>query len=183
MLFPTATFAIFFLVVLPLSWLLMPRGERWRPFIVAASFVFYSAWDWRFVLLLAASIVWNQAFALAIHRRAEKRARKRLLARRGRREHRGARLLQVRRLLRHVDEQRLRVGRRRRAARGALGRPPGRDLLLHVHGDQLRRRRLPRRLRADRPREVRGVPLVLPAPRRRADRAAGRAHPAARLAA
>ncbi len=80
MLFPTATFAIFFLVVLPLSWVLMPRGERWRPFIVAASFVFYSAWDWRFVLLLAASIVWNQAFALAIHRRAEKRARKRLLA-------------------------------------------------------------------------------------------------------
>ena len=60
MLFPTATFAIFFMIVLPLSWLLMPHGERWRPFIVAASFVFYSAWDWRFVLLLAASIVWNQ---------------------------------------------------------------------------------------------------------------------------
>ncbi len=80
MLFPTATFAIFFLVVLPLSWLLMPRGERWRPFIVAASFVFYSAWDWRFVLLLAASIVWNQAFALAIHRRSDRHARKRLLA-------------------------------------------------------------------------------------------------------
>jgi alginate O-acetyltransferase complex protein AlgI len=79
-LFPTATFAIFFLVVLPLSWLLMPRGERWRPFIVLASFVFYSAWDWRFVLLLAGSIVWNQAFALAIHRRPERRARKRLLA-------------------------------------------------------------------------------------------------------
>ena len=50
MLFPTATFAIFFMVVLPLSWLLMPHGERWRPFIIAASFVFYSAWDWRFVL-------------------------------------------------------------------------------------------------------------------------------------
>jgi alginate O-acetyltransferase complex protein AlgI len=79
-LFPTATFAIFFLVVLPLSWLLMPRGERWRPFIIAASFVFYSAWDWRFVFLLAASIVWNQYFALAIHRRTAKRTRKRLLA-------------------------------------------------------------------------------------------------------
>ena len=79
MLFPTATFAIFFLVVLPLSWLLMPRGERWRPFIVAASFVFYSAWDWRFVFMLAASIVWNQLFALAIHRRAAHRERKRLL--------------------------------------------------------------------------------------------------------
>ena len=36
MLFPTATFAIFFMVVLPLSWLLQPRGDLWRPFIVAA---------------------------------------------------------------------------------------------------------------------------------------------------
>ena len=80
MLFPTATFAIFFLIVLPLSWLLMPRGERWRPFIIAASFVFYSAWDWRFVLLLAASIVWNQLFAHAIHRRSDVRTRKLLVA-------------------------------------------------------------------------------------------------------
>ena len=31
----------------------MPRGERWRPFIVAASFVFYAGWDWRFCFLLA----------------------------------------------------------------------------------------------------------------------------------
>ena len=79
MLFPTATFTIFFVVVLPLSWLLMPRGQRWRPFIVAASFVFYAAWDWRFVLLLAASILWNQQFALAIHRKADGSARKRWL--------------------------------------------------------------------------------------------------------
>ena len=56
MLFPTATFAIFFMVVLPLSWLLQPRPERWWPFIVAASFVFYAAWDWRFCFLLAFSI-------------------------------------------------------------------------------------------------------------------------------
>jgi len=79
-LFPTATFAIFFMVVLPLSWLLMPRGERWRPFIIASSYVFYSAWDWRFVFLLAFSTVWNQVFALAIHKRTEPRARKTLLA-------------------------------------------------------------------------------------------------------
>jgi alginate O-acetyltransferase complex protein AlgI len=79
-LFPTATFAIFFVIVLPLSWLLMPRGERWRPFIIAASYVFYSAWDWRFVFLLAASTVWNQAFAQFIHRRGDVRARKWLLA-------------------------------------------------------------------------------------------------------
>ena len=41
--------------------------------------VFYSAWDWRFVFLLAASTVWNQLFALAIHRREEARGRKWLL--------------------------------------------------------------------------------------------------------
>ena len=80
MLFPTATFAIFFMVVLPLSWLLMPRGERWRPFIVAASFVFYAAWDWRFCFLLAFSIVWNQVFAIGIHGRRDARRRKSLLA-------------------------------------------------------------------------------------------------------
>jgi alginate O-acetyltransferase complex protein AlgI len=79
-LFPTATFAIFFIVVLPLSWLLMPRGERWRPFIIAASYVFYSAWDWRFVFLLAASTFWNHVFALAIHRRSDPRTRKLLVA-------------------------------------------------------------------------------------------------------
>jgi alginate O-acetyltransferase complex protein AlgI len=78
-LFPTATFAVFFIVVLPLSWLLMPRGERWRPFIIAASYVFYSAWDWRFVFLLAFATVWNQAFAHAIHGRRVASQRKLLL--------------------------------------------------------------------------------------------------------
>jgi D-alanyl-lipoteichoic acid acyltransferase DltB (MBOAT superfamily) len=80
MLFPTATFAIFFVIVLPLSWLLMPRGERWRPFIIVASFVFYAGWDWRFCFLLAFSILWNQVFALAIHGRGDVRRRKQLLA-------------------------------------------------------------------------------------------------------
>ena len=103
--------------------------------------------------------------------------------RRARRESRSARLLQVLRLLRHVDEQPLRARRARPPARGALDPPSGRDLLLHVHGDRVRRRRLPRRLRARPPRDVRRVPLLLPAPRRRADRAAGRAHPADVLAA
>ena len=79
MLFPTATFAIFFMIVLPLSWLLQPRGERWRPFIVFASFVFYAGWDWRFCFLLAFSIVWNQVFANAIHGRRDTRGRKWLL--------------------------------------------------------------------------------------------------------
>ncbi len=40
MLFPTVTFAVFFVCVLPLSWLLMPRPDWWRPFMIVASFVF-----------------------------------------------------------------------------------------------------------------------------------------------
>ena len=80
MLFPTATFAIFFVIVLPLSWLLMPHGERWRPFIVVSSFVFYAGWDWRFCFLLAFSILWNQVLAVAIHRRSDARRRTQLLA-------------------------------------------------------------------------------------------------------
>jgi D-alanyl-lipoteichoic acid acyltransferase DltB (MBOAT superfamily) len=65
-LFPTATFAIFFLIVLPLSWFLMPRVHHWRPFIIVASYVFYAWWDWRFVLLLAGCTVWNQVLAVRI---------------------------------------------------------------------------------------------------------------------
>jgi D-alanyl-lipoteichoic acid acyltransferase DltB (MBOAT superfamily) len=78
-LFPTATFAIFFVVVLPLSWLLMPRGDRWRPFIIVASFVFYAGWDWRFCFLLAGSIAWNYLFGGLIHARRSPSARKQLL--------------------------------------------------------------------------------------------------------
>ncbi|MGH9125165.1 MAG: MBOAT family O-acyltransferase [Acidimicrobiales bacterium] len=68
MLFPTLSFAAFFALVLPASWLLMPHRVRWRVFMVAASWFFYGAADWRFVPLLAASTVANQLFALLIHR-------------------------------------------------------------------------------------------------------------------
>lgn len=79
MLFPTATFAIFFLVVLPLSWLAMPRVHRWRPFIIGASYVFYGWWDWRFVFLLAGCTVWNQLLAVRIHSSSVPSQRKALL--------------------------------------------------------------------------------------------------------
>jgi D-alanyl-lipoteichoic acid acyltransferase DltB (MBOAT superfamily) len=67
------------LIVLPASWALMRRPHAWRPFILAASFVFYGWWDWRFVFLLAASIVVNQVLAVAIHRAEPQHARKALL--------------------------------------------------------------------------------------------------------
>ena len=93
---------------------------------------------------------------------------------------RSARLLQVLRLLRLLDGQPRHVRRDRPAALPEDDRPAGRHLVLHVHGDQLRRRRLPRRVPADDAREVRGVPLVLPPSRGRPDRAARRADPADR---
>jgi D-alanyl-lipoteichoic acid acyltransferase DltB (MBOAT superfamily) len=78
-LFPTATFALFFLIVLPLSWLTMPWPHRWRPFIILASYVFYSWWDWRFVLLLAGCTIWNQVLAVRIWRSRVASQRKALL--------------------------------------------------------------------------------------------------------
>jgi alginate O-acetyltransferase complex protein AlgI len=78
-LFPTVTFAVFFLTVLPVSWSLMRHQSVWRLFILAASFVFYAWWDWRFVFLLAASIVVNQALAVSIYRADAQTARKILL--------------------------------------------------------------------------------------------------------
>jgi alginate O-acetyltransferase complex protein AlgI len=68
MLFPTVTFALFFFVVLPASWLLMPTRERWKIFMLAASYFFYGYWNWHFVFLLAFSTVVNQLFARSIHR-------------------------------------------------------------------------------------------------------------------
>jgi alginate O-acetyltransferase complex protein AlgI len=79
-LFPTVTFAVFFLIVLPVSWLLMPRQAVWRPFILLASYVFYAWWDWKFVFLLGSSTIVNHVLALAIHRSPRVRLRKAYLA-------------------------------------------------------------------------------------------------------
>ena len=68
MLFPTITFAVFFLLVFVGNWLLMPRQRVWKPFMLVVSLVFYGWWDWRFVLLLALSAAVNQFFALWIAR-------------------------------------------------------------------------------------------------------------------
>jgi D-alanyl-lipoteichoic acid acyltransferase DltB (MBOAT superfamily) len=70
-LFPTIRFAIFYCLVLPVSWLTMPHPVRWRLFILAASFVFYGAWDWRYTFLLAGSILGNQVMAVGIRRRID----------------------------------------------------------------------------------------------------------------
>src|SRR6187551_3039538 len=57
----------------------MPWPHRWRPFIVLASYVFYSWWDWRFVFLLAGCTLWNQVLAVRIWRTRSPSQRKSLL--------------------------------------------------------------------------------------------------------
>jgi alginate O-acetyltransferase complex protein AlgI len=81
MLFPTAQFAIFFLVVFTVSWLLMHRPTAWKVFMLAASYLFYVGWGWRYAALLAASTLVNYAFGRLLARPATgARARKWLLA-------------------------------------------------------------------------------------------------------
>jgi alginate O-acetyltransferase complex protein AlgI len=79
MLFPTVQFAIFFPIVLALSWALMSRPLLWKPFIVFASYVFYAAASWRFCLLLGGITLGNQAAAKLIARTDEPRRRKLLV--------------------------------------------------------------------------------------------------------
>ncbi|MEQ8966027.1 MAG: MBOAT family protein [Azospirillaceae bacterium] len=66
MLFPTIDFALFFLVVFAASWALYRQPAGRKTLLVAASYVFYGYWDWRFCLLLAGSSVVNWAAGRAI---------------------------------------------------------------------------------------------------------------------
>ncbi|MCW5853062.1 MAG: MBOAT family protein [Anaerolineae bacterium] len=73
MLFPTLTFAVFFLLVYPISWWLRWRQRPWKLFILAVSYIFYGFWDWRFVFLIIASTLVNGGLAYQIARDAETR--------------------------------------------------------------------------------------------------------------
>jgi D-alanyl-lipoteichoic acid acyltransferase DltB (MBOAT superfamily) len=79
MLFPTVQFALFFPIVLAISWALMKRQHAWKLFIVAASYVFYAAADWRFCFLLAGVTLANQAGATLIERTDRERVRRWIL--------------------------------------------------------------------------------------------------------
>ena len=68
LIFPTIEFAVYFVAVFTVSWLLMPRPALWKPFILAVSYVFYGYTDVRFVWLLFGSTVFNQVMAEVLHR-------------------------------------------------------------------------------------------------------------------
>jgi alginate O-acetyltransferase complex protein AlgI len=75
-LFPSVQFAIFFPIVLTVSWALMPKPRAWKPFILAASYLFYACASWRFVFLLAGVTLGNQAAAVLIARTSSERRRR-----------------------------------------------------------------------------------------------------------
>lgn len=65
MLFPTLTFGVFFLLVFAMVW--STRSNEWRKILLlVASWVFYGAWDWRFVPLLIFSALMNWAVAAGL---------------------------------------------------------------------------------------------------------------------
>ncbi len=80
MLFPTVQFAIFFPIVLALSWALMSRPRAWKPFIIAASYIFYASASPAFCLLLAAVTLGNHGAAVLIGRTEDERRRRLLVA-------------------------------------------------------------------------------------------------------
>lgn len=68
MLFPTFTFAVFFVVVYGLHVALRRTQTPWKVAMLGASAVFYGWWDPRFCALIAVSILGNWAFGNAVDR-------------------------------------------------------------------------------------------------------------------
>jgi len=79
-LFPTTDFAIFFIIVFVLNWLLAPFPARWKLFMIVASYVFYAWWDPRFVILLAVSTLTTIAGGILVYRATSLRRRRAWLA-------------------------------------------------------------------------------------------------------
>jgi alginate O-acetyltransferase complex protein AlgI len=76
-LFNSATFAVFYLVVFALYWWLRARTPQ-NVLLLLASWVFYGAWSWKFLLLLIASTVLDYVCGLLIASSKSQR-RKRLV--------------------------------------------------------------------------------------------------------
>src|SRR5688572_25166056 len=78
MLFPTLTFGLFFLAVFAAVWSV--RSNEWRKLLLlVASWVFFGAWDWRFVPLLILSALMNWVIACLVARSASALTRRRLV--------------------------------------------------------------------------------------------------------
>jgi D-alanyl-lipoteichoic acid acyltransferase DltB (MBOAT superfamily) len=80
MLFPTIEFAAFFAIVFAITWLLNNHNDPKKWFLVAASYLFYSAWNPNYLFILFSSSLGNYLLALWMGSLPDGRARKWLLA-------------------------------------------------------------------------------------------------------
>jgi alginate O-acetyltransferase complex protein AlgI len=78
MLFNSLTFAVFYVAVFALYWLLRARTPQ-NVLLLGASWVFYGAWSWKFLLLLIASSVLDYACGLLIENATSPRRRRLVL--------------------------------------------------------------------------------------------------------
>jgi alginate O-acetyltransferase complex protein AlgI len=69
MLFPTLDFALFFLFLFPLYWLVKDNGSMRKGLLIVASYFFYGCWDIRFTLLLFLSSLMNWLIGLEAKKR------------------------------------------------------------------------------------------------------------------
>lgn len=79
MLFPTTVFALFFALVFALHWGLVRFPLARKLVLLAASFIFYGFWSWRFALMLLASALLNQWAAVWIDATHDPKVRRRIM--------------------------------------------------------------------------------------------------------
>jgi alginate O-acetyltransferase complex protein AlgI len=78
MLFNSLTFVVFYVAVFALYWLLRARTPQ-NVLLLAASWVFYGAWSWKFLLLLIGSSVLDYICGLLIERASSQQRRRLVL--------------------------------------------------------------------------------------------------------
>ncbi len=80
MLFNTVAFAVFFVIVLGLYWLVgRNRIQAQNVFLIIASYFFYAQWDWRFLSLIALSTLLDYFVGLGFLKFSSPGAQKRML--------------------------------------------------------------------------------------------------------
>ena len=175
MLFPTIDFAIFFAVAFTVNWLLNPYAGWWKLSMIGLSYVFYGWVGWSYcLLLLTTTVVAFTGGAWVTATRSERSRRIAMGVSVGA-------LLAILGWFKYFGFVSVNLDNLTHAVGVGAGGPPPpggvahRHLLLHLHGDQLRGRHLPAPARAGQAARLRRLPLVLPPPPGRSDRAGRRA--------
>ena len=81
MTFNSLVFAAFLPVVFCLYWFVFGRNLKWQNlFVVAASYVFYGWWDWKFLILIAITSFFSWVSGLLIYKYKDERRKARWIS-------------------------------------------------------------------------------------------------------